>query len=299
MWFIGTGQFASLCLEGLVKRGLSFTRIITGNPTRSGRNSKENPSAVELKANGLGLTVTRTGKLSQNEELITALEAENPGVIFVVDFGQIIREPFLSRLCLNIHPSLLPEYRGAAPIQRALLDGKNHTGVTVFRLAAKMDAGEILAQSEIDIAPTDNASDLYLRLSEIGSRIAFDSLRNEPLKFSAQDDSLSTYANKIDKSEFEVSFTDSALRFVNTVRALDMSGGAYAVISGKRVKIWRARIRRDISGECGHVVNAEGNPVIMCSDSGVELQEVQSEGKRKMTGREWSAGLRLKAGDVL
>ncbi len=299
MWFIGTGQFASLCLEGLTKRGLTFTRIITGNPTRSGRNNKENPSAVELKANGLGLTVTRTGKLSQNEELIAALEAENPGVIFVVDFGQIIREPFLSRLCLNIHPSLLPEYRGAAPIQRALLDGKNHTGVTVFRLAAKMDAGEILAQSETDIAPTDNASDLYLRLSEIGSRIAFESLRNEPLKFSAQDDSLSTYANKIDKSEFEVSFTDSSLRFVNTVRALDMSGGAYAVINGRRVKIWRARIRRDISGECGHVMNIEGNPVIMCSDYGVELQEVQSEGKRKMTGREWSAGLRLKAGDVL
>ena len=295
MWFIGTGQFASLCLEGLTKRGLNFTRIITGNPTRSGRNSRENPSAVEITAERLGLSVTRTGKLSENHELITALEAENPSVIFVVDFGQIIREPFLSRMCLNIHPSLLPEYRGAAPIQRALLDGKNHTGVTVFRLAAKMDAGEILAQSEIDIAPSENASDLYLRLAEIGSEIACESLKDE-MKFSPQNDSLATYAAKIEKSEFELSFTDSALRFVNTVRALDMSGGAYAVISGKRVKIWRACVRKDISGECGHVANIEGNPVIMCSDSGVELQEVQSEGKRKMTGREWSAGLRLKAG---
>ena len=294
MWFIGTGQFASLCLEGLTKRGLNFTRIITGNPTRSGRNSRENPSAVEITAERLGLTVTRTGKLSENHELITALESENPSVIFVVDFGQIIREPFLSRMCLNIHPSLLPEYRGAAPIQRALLDGKNHTGVTVFRLAAKMDAGEILAQSEIDIAPSENASDLYLRLSEIGCEIACESLKDE-MKFSPQNDSLATYAAKIEKSEFELSFTDSALRFVNTVRALDMSGGAYAVISGKRVKIWRACVRKDISGECGHVVNIEGNPVIM-SDFGVELQEVQSEGKRKMTGREWSAGLRLKAG---
>ena len=299
MWFIGTGIFASLCLEGLTKRGLSFSRIITGNPTRSGRNSRENPSAVEIKAAGLGLTVTRTGKLSENEELVSALDSENPSVIFVVDFGQIIREPFLSRLCLNIHPSLLPEYRGAAPIQRALLDGKNHTGVTVFRLAAKMDAGEILAQSGIDISPSENASDLYLRLSEIGCRIASESLKVKPLKFSAQDDSLSTYANKIEKSEFEVSFTNPASRFVNTVRALDMSGGAYALISGKRVKIWRTCVRNDIAGECGHVANIEGNPVIMCSDSGVELQEVQSEGKRKMTGREWSAGLRLKAGDVL
>lgn len=298
MWFIGTGIFASLCLEGLVKRGLTFSRIITGNPTRSGRNNKENPSAVEIKANGLGLTVTRTGKLSQNDELITALEAENPSIIFVVDFGQIIREPFLSRMCLNIHPSLLPEYRGAAPIQRALLDGHNHTGVTVFRLAAKMDAGEILAQSEIDIAPSENASDLYLRLSEIGCRIASESLKNE-LAFSPQNDSFATYAPKIEKPEFELSFTDSAFRFVNTVRALDMSGGAYAVIHGRRVKIWRACVRNDTAGEIGHVVNAEGNPIIMCADFGVELQEVQSEGKKKMSGREWSAGLRLKAGDVL
>ena len=298
IWFIGTGNFAALCLEELTRRGLAFTRIITGNPTRSGRNNRENPSAVEIKAVSLGLNVTRTGKLSENHELIDALSRENPDVIFVIDFGQIIREPFLSRMCLNIHPSLLPEYRGAAPIQRALLDGKNSTGVTVFRLAGKMDAGEILAQSEIDIAPSENASDLYLRLSEIGCEIAFKSLKNE-MAFSPQNDSFATYAPKIEKPEFEVSFRDSAVKFVNTVRALDMSGGAYAVISGKRLKIWRASVRRDVSGEPGHVANIEGNPVVMCSDYGVELQEVQSEGKRKMTGREWSAGLRLKAGAIL
>ena len=298
IWFIGTGNFAALCLEGLTKRGLTFTRIITGNPTRSGRNNRENPSAVELSANRLGLTVTRTGKLSENQELVDALSRENPDVIFVIDFGQIIREPFLSRMCLNIHPSLLPEYRGAAPIQRALLDGKNSAGVTVFRLVQKMDAGEILAQSKIDINPSENASDLYSRLSEIGCRLASESLGNE-MTFTPQNDSLATYAPKLEKSEFEVSFRDSAVKFVNTVRALDMSGGAYAVISGKRVKIWRASLRRDVSGESGHVANIEGNPVIMCSDSGVELQEVQSEGKRKMTGREWSAGLRLKEGAIL
>ena len=296
IWFIGTGNFAALCLEGLTKLGLTFTRIITGNPTRSGRNNRENPSAVELSAARLGLAVTRTGRLSENHELIDALSRENPDVIFVVDFGQIIREPFLSRMCLNIHPSLLPEYRGAAPIQRALLDGRNSAGVTVFRLAQKMDAGEILAQSATDISPSDNASDLYSRLSEIGCRIAFESLKTE-MAFTPQDDSAATYAPKLEKPEFELSFTDSAVRFVNTVRALDMSGGAYAVISGRRVKVWRACLRRDAAGESGHVVNVEGNPVVMCADWGVELQEVQSEGKRKMTGREWSAGLRLKSGD--
>ena len=293
IWYTGTGQFASLCLEGLTRRGLTFTRIITGNPTRSGRNSRENPSPVEITAGNLGLTVTRTGKLTENHELISALEAENPDIIFVVDFGQIIREPFLSRMCLNIHPSLLPEYRGAAPVQRALLDGRTHTGVTVFRLSAGMDAGKILAQSKIDIDPSENASDLYTRLAEIGSEIACEALKGE-MTFSPQDDSKATYAPKLEKSEFALSFTDSAVKFVNTVRALDMSGGAYAVIGGKRVKIWRACVRRDIAGECGHVVKTEGNPVVMCADFGVELCEVQSEGKRKMTGREWSAGLRLK-----
>ena len=298
MWFIGTGQFAALCLEGLTRKGLTFTRIITGNPTRSGRNSRENPSTVENMAASLNLTVSRTGRLTENQELIDALSRENPDVIFVIDFGQIIREPFLSRMCLNIHPSLLPEYRGAAPIQRALLEGRKNTGVTVFRLAREMDAGDILAQSEINIDPSENASDLYPRLSEIGCRIAFESLKSE-LAFSPQDASLATYAPKLEKGEFLLTFTDSAAKFVNTVRALDMSGGAYALVQGKRLKVWRACLRRDMTGEPGHVANTEGNPVIMCADFCVELQEVQSEGKKRMTGREWSAGIRLKAGEIL
>lgn len=292
MWFIGTGQFASLCLEGLTRRGLTFTRIITGLPTRSGRNSRENPSPVEITAGTLGLTVTRTGKLTENHELTDALSRENPGVIFVIDFGQIIREPYLSRMCLNIHPSLLPEYRGAAPIQRAILDGHVRTGVTVFRLAQAMDAGEILAQSAADISPSDNASDLYTRLADLGCEIACDALRDD-MTFTPQDDSLATFAPKLEKGEFLLTFEDSAVRFVNTVRALDMSGGAYVMAGGKRLKVWRACIRQDVTGRMqGEIVADGGNPVVMCDDFGVELCEVQSEGKRRITGREWLAGLR-------
>lgn len=294
MWFIGTGHFAALCLEGLTKRGLNFSRIITGLPTRSGRNNKENPSDVEIMAGTLGFSVTRTGKLTENHELIEALDTENPDVIFVIDFGQIIREPFLSRMCLNIHPSLLPEYRGAAPIQRALLDGHVRTGVTVFRLVKAMDAGDILAQSAIDISPSENASDLYTRLAGTGCEIACEALKNEMI-FTHQDDSAATLAPKLEKSEFLLTFGDSAMKFVNTVRALDMSGGAYAVFQGKRLKVWRACIREDVKAETsGDIIMDGGNPVVMCSDFGVELLEVQSEGKRRMTGREWSAGLRGK-----
>ncbi|MBQ6113601.1 MAG: methionyl-tRNA formyltransferase [Synergistaceae bacterium] len=285
IWFIGTGTFAALCLDELTQSGVVFDRIITGLPTRSGRNGKENPSPVELKALSLGLAVTRTGRLSENTELLSALEQENPSTIFVIDFGQIIREPFLSRLCLNIHPSLLPEYRGAAPIQRAILDGKTKTGVTVFRLAAKMDAGEILAQSEIEISPYDNASDLYPKLAKLGSSIAVKALANSELIFTPQDENNATYAPKIEKSDCKLDFDFLVDNFVNSVRALDMSGGAYVTISGKRLKIWRASAKID-----------GNNPVFNCKDGSVELIEVQPEGKRRMTGREWSAGLKMKDG---
>ena len=293
IWFTGTGQFAALCLDALTRNGITFTRIITGQPTRSGRNNKENPSPVEIMASTLGLSVTRTGKLNENQELLDALSRENPDIIFVIDFGQIIREPFLSRMCLNIHPSLLPEYRGAAPIQRALLDGHDRTGVTVFRLAKAMDAGEILEQRRVEIREEDNASDLYMRLSEAGCEIAAMALKDE-LKFTPQDDSLATFAPKLEKQEFLLTFESSAQKFVNTVRALDMSGGAYMTIDGKRLKIWRARLREDLSGNAGEIIMSDGSPVIMCGDSGVELLEVQSEGKRRMSGREWSAGLKGK-----
>lgn len=299
MWFIGTGQFAALCLEGLTAHNITFSKIITGQPTRSGRNGKENPSPVELEAQSLGLTVTRTGKLTDNHGLIDALDVEKPEIIFVVDFGQIIREPFLSCMCLNIHPSLLPKYRGAAPIQRALLDGEKVTGVTVFRLAQAMDAGDILAQSEIRIAPDDNASDLYTRLASLGCEITAQALTHQ-LTFTPQNDAQATFAPKIGKAEHQATFTMTAQGFSNTVRALDMSGGAFVAVRGKRLKLWRVRVRDDMkAGTPGQVIAADGGVVVSCCDCGVELLEVQAEGRNRTTGTEWARGARLKAGDIV
>ncbi len=298
-WFIGTGIFASLCLEGLTERNITFSRIITGLPTRSGRNGKENPSPVELKAIELGLSAERTGKLTENHELIRALEAEKPEYIFVIDFGQIIREPFLSCMCLNIHPSLLPKYRGAAPIQRALLNGEKFTGVTLFRLAGAMDAGDITAQAETPIAPDDNASDLYERLASMGCDIAAKALSSE-LAFTPQDGSLATFAPKITKQEHEASFSMTAETFCNTVRALDMSGGAFVQVHGKRLKLWRARVRPDMNaGACGEVLSTDGGLIVSCCDCGVELLEVQAEGRNRTGGLEWARGMRLKSGGIL
>ncbi|MBQ7544374.1 MAG: methionyl-tRNA formyltransferase [Synergistaceae bacterium] len=301
IWFMGTGQFAALCLEGLTKNGVTLSRIITGLPTRSGRNGKENPSDVERKAAEMGIGVSRTGKLSENQELIDALEAEQPAVIFVIDFGQIIREPFLSRMCLNIHPSLLPEYRGAAPIQRALLDGREYTGVTVFRLVQAMDAGGIAAQRRVEANASDNASDLYRRLSEIGCELAAEAVSNiDALTFTPQDDSRATFAPKLEKADFALTFGMTAREFVNRVRALDMSGGAYVMINGKRVKVWRASVRDDLKGEVpGQVLEVKGCLAVACGDFCIELSEVQNEGKARISGIDWARGMRIRAGDNL
>ena len=306
-WFIGTGQFAAMCLEGLTNKNITFKKIITGLPTRSGRNSKENPSPVELKAHELGFNVTRTGKLTENHEILSEFENEKPDLIFVIDFGQIIKEPFLSGTkfgCLNIHPSLLPKYRGAAPIQRALMNGEKFTGVTVFKLVKEMDAGGILAQEKFEIPENFNASDLYSKLAEIGCEITFNALKNLPdLIFTPQDDSQATYADKIQKNEFEISFSMTAEEICNKIRALDMSGGAYAIIKGKRVKIWRVEAVEKNFGENNEnnigIVKFEDNPIIKCKNFSVKLFEVQSEGKKRMSAKEWAAGLRLKDGENL
>ena len=299
-WFMGTGQFAALCLEGLTRCNVDFAKVITGLPTRSGRNNRENPSPVEIKAASLGLRVTRTGKLADNHELLMELSANPPEVIFVIDFGQMIKPPFLDCMCLNIHPSLLPEYRGAAPIQRALLDGRDKTGVTVFQLVKAMDSGDILAQSEIAVNPEYNASDLYNILADLGCGLAADSL-NAPLIFRPQDNSQATFADKLAKDEFALSFSMSAEKIFNAVRALDMSGGAYVTLhNGKRLKLWRVKLRRDLhDDEPGRVLGLADSPVISCGDFAVELLEVQAEGKNRTSGIEWSRGMRINTGNIL
>ena len=305
IWFIGTGNFAAQCLEELIKNGLTFSKIITGLPTRSGRNGKENPSAVELKANSLGLEVSRTKKLNNNLDILAAFESKTPELVFVIDFGQLILEPFLSAPeygCLNIHPSLLPEYRGAAPIQRALLNGEKYTGVTVFKLAKAMDAGGILTQKKFEIPKDFNASDLHDELSKTGAKIAAEALKKIPeFNLTPQDDEKATYAEKLNKSEFALSFSMTAEKFCNTVRALDMSGGAYIYIKNKRLKIWRVKLHDEIKNikTPGTVVNLDDNPIFSCLDFCVEFVEVQSEAKKRTTGCEWARGARLILGQEL
>ncbi|MDR1732155.1 MAG: methionyl-tRNA formyltransferase [Synergistaceae bacterium] len=305
-WFLGSGSFAALCLASMVRK-FFFERIITGKPTLAGRGLKETPSCVEETAARLGLISERTGPLSQNENLITAITTNPPDVLFVIDFGQLIREPLLSAPrygCLNIHPSLLPRWRGAAPVPRALMNGDSTTGVTLFRLTEAMDAGPVIRQIEIPIGLEATSADLYEILAREGSQTAYDGVQcliEGSCQISAQNSEFATQATKISKTEFQISWQQNSLDIHNTVRALVSSRGAFVVVNNMRLKVWRTLpVEPPSEGTPGQVVSfMEGDPVVLCGKGALRLQEVQCEGKRRVTGAEWACGVRLKTGEVL
>ena len=309
LWFIGGGSFAARCLEALVRR-LPVELVVTGTPTRGGRGMAEIPSRVEERALALGLPLERTGPLGENEPLLTALAANPPDAILVVDFAQLIREPFLSVPrwgCLNVHPSLLPRWRGAAPVPRSLMDGDVRTGVTVFRLTPEMDAGPILRQAAVEVGAGETATELYDRLSALGAEIAAAGLSALESAgdcfaglFTPQDDAAASYAAKLARSEFELSWRQPAERLDRAVRALEASGGAFVMVREKRLKVWRAAPAAGGHGEPGTVLALQdGALVVACAAGALHLEEVQAEGKRRVPAADWARGLRLVPGDVL
>ncbi|MDR1873821.1 MAG: methionyl-tRNA formyltransferase [Synergistaceae bacterium] len=306
LWFVGSGSFAALCLT-YMSRKLFFDKIVTGCPTTSGRGLEKRPSRVEEAAVRMGLIVERTGPLSQNEEIMEAISADPPDLIFVVDFGQLIKEPLLNAArhgCLNIHPSLLPRWRGAAPIPRALMNGDAVTGVTLFRLTEKMDAGPILRQVEIPVDIAATSDQLYESLAFAGSEIAcrgVQSLLDGSCRFLDQNSEFATYADKISKTEAQISWTQNSLQIHNTVRAFAFSSGAFVVTGGGRLKLWRTLpVEVAVVGSPGEILCfIEGEPVVACSYGALRLQEVQAEGRRRMSGADWACGGRLRAGEVL
>jgi methionyl-tRNA formyltransferase len=304
IWFIGSGAFAAACLAHMSKK-LEFEKIVTGHPTKSGRGLKEHASCVERTAGDMGLSVERVGPLAREESLIEDVSCAPPDVIFVVDFGQLVKEPFLSAPrygCLNIHPSLLPRWRGAAPIQRALMNGDTAIGVTVFRLVEELDSGPILARIELPVPSEATSTELFDILALAGSQIAvvgIESFIDGNYQFSDQDSEGATYAAKLTKEEAQVSWNQNYLVFHNTVRAFASSTGAFAMVLGKRVKVWRT-VPVDTEGTPGEVLYfVDGDPVVACEGGAVRVQEVQNEGKRKISGADWACGGRFKMGGVL
>lgn len=303
-WFAGSGSFGAHCLS-ILSESLLFDIVITAPPRPAGRNLTERETPVETKAVQSDLCVIRTADFNKDPVLLDLYARKTPWSIIVVDFAQKIAEPFLSLYpvgCINIHPSLLPSYRGAAPIQRAIINGDSLIGVTVFRLVPEMDAGPTLISGIFPIGDEETFGEVAGKLAVEGSRLLLEGLellRQGRISFKEQDHENVSFAPRISKSETELSWENPSQKVHDLVRGMNPVPGCFLFVCGKRLKVWKTRIF-PASGKPGNIIGFhEGNPIVACRTGSVELIEVQIEGKKRAKGAEWIRGSSLKKGDML
>ena len=303
--FFGSGGFAAFCLERLSQR-LKPQWVVTNEPKPAGRGMELRPTPVQLCAERLAIPFRTTVKLSSDTELISWIKANVPDVLLVIDFGHIVKEPLLSlaRLgCLNAHPSRLPQYRGSAPVQRAIMDGLEETAVTLFRLDAGMDSGPVLAQLPVKIEKSDNTGTLLQKCAEVGTdALAYYlcDLPDSEWKFKPQPTEGISLAPKIEKSEGLLDWREPASKLSCLVRGIGAAPGTFCLTRGKRLRVHEAAPVDGPSGEAGAIVAfADGFPVVACGTGALVLLKVQPEGKKVQSAAEWLRGSRLSVGDKL
>ncbi|MDO9544681.1 MAG: methionyl-tRNA formyltransferase [Synergistaceae bacterium] len=302
--FCGSGRFAAECLSIITQKTMPEW-VVTNAPRPSGRGLHLQNTPVFDKAEELGIITRTTSKLSADTETIEWIMSYLPDLILVIDFGHMIKEPLLSMAplgCINIHPSMLPAYRGSAPVQRAIMDGLKETGVTIFRLDEGMDSGPILSQIPVIISDEDDTGSLLLKTCRAGCVKLLEYLLDIPAErwtFVAQTEDGASTAPKIDKSEGKIEWKDSSINLFNRIRALWIAPGTYCDHDGKRLRIHKA-VPASGSGSPGKLIETDdGFPVIACGSGSLKLMTVQPEGKKVQKADEWLRGSRMKVGDIL
>jgi methionyl-tRNA formyltransferase len=302
--FMGSPAFAVPSLSRLLADGHRPVLVVTQPDRPAGRGQELRPPPVKLAAERHGLPLLQPEKLS-DPHVVEALTAAEPEVITVVAFGQFlpraIRElPSLG--CVNLHASLLPKYRGAAPINWALIEGESEAGVTIMRIEEGMDAGPILLQRAIPVAPEDDAGSLSDRLADLGASALVEALRllaRGEATWMPQDETRATRAPKLRDEDCRLELAGTPVAIVNRIRGLSPAPGAYLFWRGQRLKILRGEARPG-AGSPGAILGIESQALVCGSGAGaLALLEVQPEGKRRMTGAEFARGQRLRVGDRL
>jgi methionyl-tRNA formyltransferase len=313
--FCGTPRFAVPTLEKLVAAGHSIPLVVTQPDRPRGRGMEVAVSSVKDAAIRLGLAVLQPATIKNNAELREQLAAIRPDAIVVVGYGRIIPQWMidLPRLGnLNLHASLLPKYRGAAPIQWAIANGESVTGVTTMRIDAGLDTGDILMQREISIAAEDTTETLGPKLASIGADLMVETLRGldtGQVRPTPQDHSQATLAPILKKEDGRMDFARNANDLFNRLRAFQPWPGAFTTFKGKTLQVHRAQpLQHAVKLTPGDVAVEGMRLFVGCgkskdedkdTDTALELIEIQLEGKRRMTAQEFINGYRPKSGDHL
>jgi methionyl-tRNA formyltransferase len=292
--YLGTPAESVPPLRALVDAGHDIALVVTQPDRRRSRGAGSDPSPVRRAADELGLTVRTPEKA---REIVEEVRQSGAELGVVVAFGQLLPVALLEALPLgfvNLHFSRLPRWRGAAPVERAILAGDEVTGVCLMQLEAGLDTGPVFAQRDVTIEPRETAGELRQRLVDVGTRMLVELLPTVATASPAPQVGEPTYADKLTVDEFRVDPARPALEVDRIVRAGNPRPGAWMQVGGKRVKVWRSRPIAAPAEPCQPgVITAAG---VLCTTSGaLALEEVQPEGKRPMTASAWRAGLRADA----
>ena len=298
--FAGTPAFAATALTALHQADHTIVLVLTQPDRPAGRGMKLTASAVKQTALDLGLPLAQPDSLKPDtvQDLLRAGQAD---VMIVAAYGLILPQAILTippRGCLNIHASLLPRWRGAAPIQRAILAGDIETGITIMQMDAGLDTGGMLLQQSLTIAAVDNAGSLHDKLATLGAACVVEALsRLDTLTPEAQDSAQATYAAKLTKAEAALDWARPADELARCVRAYNPAPGAHTVWDGKDIKIWQAAVDTGRAGQPGEVLSSDEHGIVVaCGTQALRLLELQSAGGKRLSAAAFLAGHTLDRG---
>lgn len=304
--FFGTPDFAAVSLRKLVDAGQEVLCVVTQPDRPRGRGRVSQFSPAKVVAEECGLAVLQPNTPGQ-PLFLKELRELSPDLLSVVAYGHILRQELLdipSLGSVGVHPSLLPKYRGAAPINWALIRGERSTGITTFFMNEAMDAGEIILQSEVEIPDGETAGELEQRLSQVGANLLVETIelieKGEAPRV-PQNDLKATYAPKIGKEDCLIEWNSPAAEVRNLIHGLSPTPGAYTFFRGGRLKILRTSLSSDrsLSSTAGEILEATDRLSVACRHAALLLEEIQPEGRRAMSGLDFINGHRPKPGERL
>lgn len=310
--FFGTSEFAIESLIAINNSSHKILSVVTQPDSRRDRGHKLHYTPVKEKALELGLPIYQTDDIN-NLEAIEYLKSLNADIFVVVSYGALLSRELLSisrHKPINVHPSLLPKYRGAAPIQRTLMNGDNYTGVTIMEMVEKLDAGDIIKQSSIEINNEWNYGDLNSKLSIEGGKLLVEVLKlieNGQYKGISQDDSLHTYAKKIKNDEKYLNLNQHASNVVNIIRGLTPKVTPLLLLNNQLLGIVEAEVasmemtedfRDSVIGQVLTIDNKKGI-LVKCRNGGIWIKRLKPEGKKTMNFKDFFNGKKIKVGDIL
>lgn len=301
---MGTPDFAVSPLRALHDAGHDIVLAVTQPDAVRDRGKKVKFSPIKEEALRLGIEVIQPERIKNDREAIDRIKSENPDIIAVAAFGQILPKEVLDipKLgCINVHASLLPRFRGASPIQRAIMEGDEKTGVTIMYMEEGLDTGDMLAKKSVEI-DHKTADELHDELSALGAELLVDTVgRIREIKAVKQDDSMATYAPMISKADGHIDFSQNPYKIERMIRAFDSWPGTYAEMNGKTVKLWKAEAKDEkASAADGTVINVEDGGICIAAGGGVlKVTEIQMPGRKRVSVKEFLKGNSIEIGTVL